>query len=262
MLLVKVGGGRVDKSVIAREVKAIGMEMVFVHGANVMRNVLSRELGQPTEYITSPSGVISTYTNQRALEILIMAYSLANVQWVAAFLRSGVRAVGLSGADGSMWIGNHKKYIVKVEAGKEILVTDTFTGKVTSVNHELLRLLIDQGYLPVITQPAITADGILINTDNDLNVAKMAAALQVTELVILFGAPGFLMNVTDPKSVVSRIAKGQIDELLPRAEGTMKKKLMGAKLAFELGVKRIYWGDARVKNPIQSALEGSGTVVE
>ena len=45
------------------------------------------------------------------------------------------------------------------------------------------------------------------------------------------------------------------------AKGRMKKKILGAKKAFELGVEEIFWGDGRVKNSISSALKGNGTVI-
>ena len=41
----------------------------------------------------------------------------------------------------------------------------------------------------------------------------------------------------------------------------MKKKLIGAKEAFRLGLKKMYWSDGRKKNPVINALKGQGTII-
>jgi acetylglutamate/LysW-gamma-L-alpha-aminoadipate kinase len=45
------------------------------------------------------------------------------------------------------------------------------------------------------------------------------------------------------------------------AQGTMKKKVLGAMEAIEKGVKRVIFADGRIKHPIQEALNGKGTVI-
>ncbi len=54
----------------------------------------------------------------------------------------------------------------------------------------LIRLLIDNGYLPVITPPAISTDGEAINVDGDRAAAVLAAALRAEQLIILSNVPG------------------------------------------------------------------------
>jgi len=78
----------------------------------------------------------------------------------------------------------------------------------------------------------------------------------------LFEAPGLLRDPKDEKTKISRIEKEKLADFLVYAQGRMKKKILGAKKAFELGVEKIYWGDGRIKNPIINALAGKGTVIE
>lgn len=262
MIIIKVGGGiSTNKAAIARDIKGLDETVVFVHGASKTRDVLAKKLNHPTKRITSPSGQVSVLTDKKALEILIMNYSLINKEWVSIFQKEEVNAIGLSGADGKIWEGVRKKYIVSKEGGREKLIKDTWTGKVTKVNSKVLKMLVGKDLLPVITQPAITSIGELINTDNDRNIAVMAKALDVEKLVVLFEAPGLLADFPNEKSLVKNVKKEDLDGYLDTARGTMKKKILGAKEAFQAGVKVIYWGDSRIDNPVNFALEGKGTII-
>lgn len=265
MLIVKVGGGKnINWPSVAKDLASLSKEeeVVLVHGASSKRDEIADLLGQPTSYLTSPSGQKGVYTDENALEILTMVYAgLMNKKIVSILQKEGVNAVGLSGADGKVWEGKRKKYLISVEGGKEKLVKGTFTGKVTKINKDLIRLLLKKDYLPVITQPAITTEGELINTDNDRNVSVMAKELGVKKLVILFEAPGLLEDPKDEETLIKKVKKEELEEIMEKVEGRMKKKVLGAKEAFDAGVEKIYWGDARIKNPITSALSGKGTTI-
>ena len=265
MLIVKVGGGSdINWDYVCEDIASLVKkeEIVLVHGASAKRDEIAKKLGAPTKYLTSPSGQKSVYTDKEALEILAMVYpGLVNKKVVANLQRKGVNTVGLSGVDGRLWEGEKKENLISVENGKEKLIRNTFTGKVHKVNTKLINTLLRNGYLPVITQPAISREGELINTDNDRNIAVMAGALRVKKLVVLFEAPGFLKNPSDEKSVVRKISKKQLPSLMNNAKGTMKKKVLGAIEAFDNGVETIYWGDGRIKYPIKKALAGKGTVI-
>ncbi|MCH7730288.1 [LysW]-aminoadipate kinase [Patescibacteria group bacterium] len=266
MLIVKVGGGKnINWGYISEDLTSLikKEEVVLVHGASSRRDQVAKKLGVPTRYVNSPSGYKGVYTDKKALEILSMVYAgLVNKSIVARLQKAGINAVGLSGVDGRIWEGKRKTNILSQENGKTKLIKNTFTGKVETVNTNLINLLIDNGYLPVITQPAISSDGELINTDNDRNIAVMAGALRVKKLVVLFEAPGFLKEPSDESSLLRKISKKDLPSLMRYAKGTMKKKVLGAIEAFEHGVKTVYWSDGRIKEPIRNALAGKGTMIK
>ena len=63
----------------------MGEKIVLVHGASATRDELAEALHAPTKTITSPSGVSSVYTNDKAIDIFLMAYAgLVNKRIVAA----------------------------------------------------------------------------------------------------------------------------------------------------------------------------------
>ncbi|MBI2036514.1 [LysW]-aminoadipate kinase [Candidatus Microgenomates bacterium] len=264
MIIVKVGGGKnLNWEGIAEDIKKLDEDVVIVHGANVFMSEISQKLGVLEKIITSPSGFTSRYTTPQVMDVLTMVYSgLVNKKIVAAFQKHGVNAVGLTGADGRLWLGKRKEIIYAKEGAKIKAIRDSLTGNVESVNAKLLGLLIKNGYTPVLTIPAITKEGELINVDNDRAVASMVKALKVKTVVMLFEAAGLLVDLKDESSRIPTIDKEKLDSFLEKAQGRIRKKLLGAKEAIIAGVKKVYFGDGRVKNPIKNALAGKGTVIQ
>ncbi len=265
MILVKVGGGAtIDWDAIAEDLAKLTQreKIVIVHGASVKRDQIAKRLGSPTKTVTSPSGITSVYTDQQALEIFLMVYSgLSNKQIVANLLKHGLPAVGLSGVDGKLWLAKPKKELLSKEGNKTKLLRNNRTGRVESINLSLMKLLLDAGYIPVISAPAISYENEIVNTDNDWGAAVTAASLKADKLVYLFEAPGLMKDINDQSSLISKIEADMLSDCLPYAKGRMKKKLLAAQKAIELGMKTVFWGDGRIKNPIVSALAGKGTVI-
>lgn len=265
MILIKVGGGKsINWDFIAEDVKNIKKkeDVVIVHGASAKRDEIAKKLGSPTKTVISPSGISSVYTDEKALEIFIMVYSgLINKQIVATLQKHGIPAVGLSGVDGTLWQAKAKKELMIQEGKKIKLIKDNRTGRVEKINTDLIKMLLKNNYVPVISAPAISYDHEIVNTDNDWAAAVTAGSLHVEKLIYLFEAPGLLKNRKDESTVIKHVPRKKIAEYFKYAEGRMKKKLLGVQKAFELGVKKIYWGDGRIKSPVTSTLLGKGTVI-
>lgn len=264
MLIIKVGGGRdISWDYIAQDLKSLNKEVVIVHGANYWMKQISEKLGIQEKFITSPSGYLSRYTDEETMDLLTMVYSgLVNKKIVSVLQRYGINAVGLTGADGKLLLGVRKESILSKEGEKVKVIHDSKTGNVKSVNTKLIRLLVKNGFVPVVTIPAITDDGELINVDNDRLVAQLVKALKAETVVMLFEAAGLLMDKNNELSKIDKIDKNEIDKFIKSTEGRMRKKLLGVKEAITFGVTEVCFGDGRVKNPISNALFGKGTIIK
>lgn len=266
MIVVKVGGslGIDYESVcldLASMIKA-GEKAVLVHGGSAETNVISQKLGKPPRMVTSVSGYESRYTDRETLEIFEMVYcGKVNKGIVQKLQRHGVNAVGLSGIDGRIWQGIRKSSITVIEDGKKKVLRDDFTGRVEKVNLDLIQLLIDHGYTPVLTPPAISYEGEAINVDGDRAAAILASALKVERLIILSNIPGLLRDIRDESTLIAEIPIDQIGEYVEFAQGRMKKKVLGAIEAIREGVREVVLADARVPHPITAAMSGKGTVI-
>lgn len=264
MIIIKIGGGGINLDYLAQDLAENFQkeEIILVHGASRKRDEIAEKLDCPTRTIVSPSKITSVYTDSKALEVFLMVYSgLVNKQVVAKMRLFGLNAVGLSGVDGGLWTAKAKKELYTDEGGKTRLIKDNLTGRVEKINVDLLRLLVKNNYFPVLCPPAISYENEIVNTDNDWAVSVMAGSLGVKKIVVLFEAPGLLKNPNDEKTLIRQVKKEELKNYLIFAEGRMKKKVLGAEKAFELGVEKVYWGDGRIKNPITSALAGEGTII-
>ncbi|MCF6253421.1 MAG: hypothetical protein L3J38_01585 [Thiomicrorhabdus sp.] len=149
MLLIKIGGGlETNYQTISQDIANISHhsneQIIFVHGANVARDQLANDLSSPTKRIVSPSGMTSVHTDERAIEILTMVYAgLINKRWVSHFIKHNIQAVGLSGIDGQLLVGQRKKVLISQVGEKKVLIRDTYTGRVNQVNTDLLNILLN-----------------------------------------------------------------------------------------------------------------------
>ncbi len=266
MLVIKVGGGKdlnID-AVVADIValRAAGQELILVHGGAETTNEVAEALGHPPQFVTSESGYVSRRTDRRTLEIFEMVYcGQLNKMWVEKLQTAGVNAVGLSGLDGRIFEGTRKETIrVRVD-GRRLVLRDDWTGTVERINTGLLRLLLDNGYLPVLTPPGASDKGEAINVDGDRAAAMVAAAFQADALVILSNVPGLLRNFPDESSLIREIPRSKADDFMQYAEGRMKKKVMGAIEAIAEGVQKVIFADGRVEKPVARALAGEGTQI-
>lgn len=267
MLIIKVGGSEgIDYDAVCADVADLvrsGERLVLVHGGSHLTNEVATALGHPPRFITSPSGYTSRLTDRRTLEIFEMVYcGQMNKGLVETLQALGINAIGLSGLDGGLWRGSRKTAVRAIENGRRRIIRDNYTGTVESVNTDLLNSLLDSGYLPVLTPPAISHEGEAINVDGDRAAGQTAVSLHAHTLIILSNVPGVLKQFPDEDSLIPHINPADIDHVAQTyAEGRMRIKLLGAQEALQGGVQRVILGDARGDTPVQRALSGQGTVI-
>jgi [amino group carrier protein]-L-2-aminoadipate 6-kinase len=151
---------------------------------------------------------------------------------------------------------------IRVREGDKTLLLRDFSGKPSVVNVGFLRLLLDNGYTPVLTVPLVDEHGFAVNSENDEVVAALQAVLQATHVVELIEAPGLLRDPLDPDSVIPRLAPADLRLLEDRAEGRFKRKILALRRLFETSAPTVVVADGRVANPVAAAMAGSGTVIQ
>lgn len=263
--VIKIGGGQgIDLAPIIEEIAQLvrdGRRIVLVHGGSHETNMLSERLGHPPRTIVSPSGHTSRRTDRQTLDTFTMVYcGRINKRVVEDLRRLGVDAIGLSGIDGGLWIGERKNAIRAVEDGRTIVIRDDLSGKVVSVDASLLEALLGSGRTPVLTPPAVTADGVAINVDADRAAAVTASALGAETLLLLSNVPGVLADPDDPDSLIANANGSNAELVRTAAGGRMKNKVLAAEEAIAGGVHRVVIGSAKGANAIARAFEGYGTV--
>lgn len=260
-LVIKLGGSAgIDIDGFLAGLAGLNRPCVLVHGANVELDSLMRRLGIEPRIVTSSSGQVSRYTDAETMDLFLMAYcGKVNKRIVESLHRHGINAIGLSAMDGKIATGRRKPRIRVVEDGKARMLDGDYAGSIEEVDTRLLRLLLEEGYLPVLTPPAVTRDGEAINVDGDKLSMEIAVALGAEALMVFSNTAGLLRDLDDPTSTVREIDLDHLDDFLFLAQGRMKKKVLAATDAVRRGVGTVILADANRPNAVHAALEGAGT---
>lgn len=262
VLVVKLGGG-LDPGRTLDNVAALhgaGTHVVLVHGGGAEADRLAGQLNRPVRAIEAPDGTRSRRTDEEALDVLAMAL-LGRVKpaLVGGLRARGVCAAGLCGADGALLTAERKTAIRSRENGRVRLIRDDRAGRVTRVAPAILRTLLTGGLLPVVSPPAADEEGRLLNVDADQVAAAIATALGADALVLLTDVPGVLRDPADPASVMARLDCSEPEQAA--VGGRMRHKVRAAVRAGLGGVRHVVIGHGGIDSPVDSALNGAGTLV-
>lgn len=267
MWVVKVGGGEgIGFDALCEDVAELvakGEQPILVHGGSHQTNVISTALDKPPRFVTSVSGYQSRFTDRETLEIFVMVVAGKINKLLVEKLQSlGVNAFGLCGGDGRLLQGTRKSVLKIVENGRRKVLRGDWSGIPRTVNTDLLDMLLDAGYTPVVAPVALSEEGELVNVDADRVAATIAIQTKAESLLLLSNVPGLLSDFPDEDSLVRKLSRHRLDEAEGYAQGRMKKKIMGSREALEGGVGRVIIADARVEAPLTNALAGKGTVIQ
>ena len=261
-LIIKVGGGEsINMEGIIRDLATEPQPIIVVLGANSTRDRLAEKLDMPTQMIQSVSGYDSVYTDQNAIDLIMMTYAgVARNRFVECCQRHGINAVGLSGLDGRLIQGERNRGI-RVRENSKTLIKRDFSGKPRQINGNLLRLLLGQGYTPVLSIPIVDADGFAINADNDNIISALHRELDADRIYQFIEAPGLLADPDQPSSLIHKLSVSDVQMREDSASGRMKRKLLAIRQLFDEGYTQVIISDGRTETPYLDAVGGIGTVI-
>ena len=214
---------------------------VLVHGGGRLATSMAASLSIESKMVGG-----RRITNEKMLEVVTMVYGgLVNKNIVAGLQAKGVKAIGLTGADGDI-IRSHKRplKLVKMDDGTEQMVDFGFVGDVDNVDAQLLSRLIEEGIVPVVAPLTHDGEGHILNTNADTIASSVAQALaeyyEVT-LTYCFEKAGVLRDADDESSVIPSINEEQFKHLTAECiiSGGMIPKLENAFEALHQGVRKV-----------------------
>ncbi len=263
-LVVKLGGSAgIDYLRFLGDLASLEQPYVLVHGANVELDALMRRMGREPRLVTSSTGQVSRYTDQETMDLFLMAYcGKVNKRMVEGLQQLGVNAVGLSALDGAIARGRRKSRIRIMDQGKPRVLEGDYAGTIDTIDTRLIVLLLNAGYVPVLTPPAISHQGDAINVDGDKLAMELAVALHAPRLLIFSNTAGLLVDVNDPTSTTPEIDLDRLDHFVELAQGRMKKKILAGADAVRRGVGEVILADANQPDSLRSALSGGGTHIK
>ncbi|MEO0557241.1 MAG: acetylglutamate kinase [Bacteroidota bacterium] len=255
--VVKLGGATLtdpaDLAAVWASVRALheaGTDTIIVHGGGAQSTALARQLGHEPE-IVAGRRVTSDLDLDVALYVLRGAL---NARLVASGLAAGVRAAGISGADGGC-VQVERRPPRQLEGRT---VDFGHVGDVVGTDATLPRALLDAGFVPVIATVCSDAAGALYNVNADTVAAALAVALGATRLDLVTGAGGVRRNAEDPASRIRQLDADAIEAGVRDGWITdgMRPKLTVALDALAKGVASV-----RIVAPDALAEDDAGTLI-
>lgn len=264
VIVVKVGGSilgeGVSPSIVDDILKVASKEkLILVHGGGKEVTEYANKLGKDQQFITSPGGFRSRFTDLETVKIFTMVMTgVINKGIVASLQKIGLSAIGLSGLDGNLIRAKRKKKLMILDERKRKRIIDGgYTGKISSVNGNLLKTLIKENYVPVISPVAISEEFEFLNIDGDRAAAYIAGGVKAESVIFLTNVNGVFIN----DNLVENMSSKEAEKLRPEIGSGMEKKVLASTEAISLGVKESIIASGLTNNPITSALNHKNCTV-
>ena len=241
IIVVKYGGSAmVDhelKKNVIRDVallKLVGFRPIIVRGGGKEITKWVNKVGLETNFVNG-----LRVTDKDTMEVAEMVLNKVNKGLVSMMEKVGVKAVGISGKDGSLL-----KVEKKLSGGKDI----GFVGEVKQVNTELLETLLDSGFVPVICPVGSDDEYHSYNVNADDAACAVASAMEAAKLAFLTDIEGVYRDPLDKSSLISELTVPEAEELLASGNvgGGMLPKIRNCVDAINAGVSRVHILDGRL----------------
>ena len=242
----------------------VGIRISVVHGGGKQLSDLASRLGVEQTIIDG-----RRVTDDATLEMAKMIFAgKINTDILAALRQRGVEAVGLSGVDGNIVHASRRppKEVLNRETGEREHVDFGHVGDILKINSRLLCVLLDEGYLPVVSSLGADEDGMVFNINADTIAAEIAVQLQAEKLILLSDVDGICLRQGEPLTKLSRLTVDEAEALIRegRATGGMIPKLQSIKTLLRRGVKSAHIINGTLRNALLSEVftdEGTGTMI-
>jgi acetylglutamate kinase len=205
-IVVKYGGAAMKedhlKDSVIRDIvflSCVGLRPIIVHGGGPEINSWLDKLGIEPQF---KDGLrVTDASTMDVVEMVLVGR--VNKELVSLINRAGGNAVGICGKDGKLIKARH--------VGKEGI---GFVGEVSNIEIKLIKTLIDNGYVPVISSVAADETGQAHNINADTVAGEIAAALQAEKMLLLTDTLGILEDYQDPSTLLPKLNIQQARDLI------------------------------------------------
>ncbi|HEX7997700.1 MAG TPA: acetylglutamate kinase [Pyrinomonadaceae bacterium] len=242
----------------------VGIRVCVVHGGGKQLSDLASLMGVEQTIING-----RRVTDDATLEMAKMIFAgKINTDILAALRQRGVEAVGLSGVDGNIVHAERRppREVLNRATGEREHVDFGHVGDVVEINTRLLSVLLDEGYLPVISSLGADAEGTVFNINADTIAAEIAVRLQAEKLILLSDVEGIRLRAEEPESKLSKLTADEAEALVRdgAATGGMIPKLQSITGLLRRGVRSAHIINGGLRNALLAEVftdEGTGTMI-
>lgn len=237
--VIKIGGALVGREEALRALWSSVAKMIqdraviVVHGGGPVATDVARTLGHEPRMVYGRR--VTGDTDLRIVQWTMRGE--LNSTLVANAHRAGVRAVGISGADGAtLNVVRRPPWIVD---GEE--VDFGWVGDIQTVDASLLKVLISNDYVPVVAPLGIDGNGQLYNVNADTVSCALAAAIGADEYLLATESGGVRRDAEEADSHMDVISRDAYQRGVNEGwiQGGMLVKLKVAFDALDAGIPRV-----------------------
>ena len=216
----------------------VGIHPIVIHGGGPEINEKMEKMGKQPKFI---GGLRVTDDDTLEIAMMVLVGNI-NTKMVSLINKHGGKGVGLSGVDSNLIMANKKKNQKVIVNGNEEDVDIGWVGETEIINPRLLRIMIENNYIPVISPIAVDKKGQMLNINADTVAGAIAAAIGAKKLVMMTDIIGVLRDINDKESRISKLKVSEIDELIDNEiiSGGMIPKIKGAETAVKNGVESVH----------------------
>ena len=242
----------------------VGIRICVIHGGGKQLTDLAKKMGIEQTIIEG-----RRVTDDETLEMAKMIFAgKINTDILAALRHRGVEAVGLSGVDGNIVHAERRppKEVFDRLTGESAHIDFGHVGDILEIDSRLLTVLLDHGYLPVLSSLGADAEGKVFNINADTIASAIAVQLQAEKLVLLSDVDGIFLRTGEPETKLSRLTAGEAKALIDdgSATGGMIPKLQNIVDILDRGVKSAHIINGNSRNSLLAEVftnEGTGTMI-
>ncbi len=246
-VLVKLGGAVADSreglAALAQDLALlhnVGIRICVVHGGGPQATQLAERLGHKPQFVEG-----RRVTDEATLEVTKMVFAgKISLDILGALRAEGLKAVGLSGVAAEI-IHAKKRDPTPFKdpaTGETKMVDMGHVGDIVGVDTRLLNVLMDSGYVPVVSSLGADDKGNVLNINADTVATRLAIDLKADKFLFMTDVDGLLKDRNDPKSLVSTITVGKLETEIAagRISGGMIPKVRACMDALKGGVERVH----------------------
>ena len=262
IVVVKYGGHAMADDVLrtafAEDVvflRYAGIRVVVVHGGGPQINAHLDRLGIDQVF----TGGLRVTTPETMDIVRMVLVGQVQREIVGLLNQHGPFGVGISGEDARLFTAERRPAIVN---GEQIDIG--LVGDVVDVDAGIVRDLLEDGRIPVVSSVSRAEDGSVYNVNADTAAAALAVALRAEKLVVLTDVEGLYADYPASTDLISRLRADELEQLLPSLAEGMVPKMEACLRAVRGGVRSSHVLDGRVAHSLLLEIftdSGVGTMV-
>jgi acetylglutamate kinase len=224
VIVIKTGGQAAENETalgfMAKEMKNLSnqYDFVFVHGGGSTVSSIQRVYGIEPVF---KDGI--RITSEKEMDLVDMGLAgKMNKKLVRLFIKNGIPAVGISGADGSTF------------TGKSIADVHCRTGRIVKTDTKLIKSLLKSDFIPVLSSVSIDSEGGALNINADEAALAAGSACGADKILFISDIPGILNGEEQYKDLNESEITDLIDQkiinggMIPKVRSSLEALKKGA----------------------------------